>query len=661
MSKYFRIKNIKILAGLFLLIFLYYPKVGKSQTSLFRVDFQIKANIDSQKFAKHYGIRIQKLFSDTFSSEVSQDELASMEKDPNVNYVEKDQKMSAALVSVSDPFFTTDDSEVDKQWYLPRIQLPQAWDFAKGSSNVVVAIVDTGIHASHVDLDDGRVIAGYNAITAQSIPAGADSDDNGHGTAVAGVIGAIPNNDKGIAGIDWNISLMPIKALDASGSGNVSAVAAGIVWAADHNANIINLSLGGNGFALDKTLSDAISYAYKKNVLIVAAAGNDLANQGTNLDQTPVYPVCADNGENMILGVAATDFNDKKAAFSNFGHNCVDISAPGERIITTAFLPSEASNNVLIYGSGTSLAAPIVSGVAALVKSTNFNLSNAQIQKILVDSADKIDALNPNNCLGNSCNGFLGSGRINALSALEPKPVADGSLIREASTGNTYVISKTNKQLISNFVFKQRGFDPNSVTPENNGLLGNFITINPLPPLDGTLIKSPDDPQVFVINQGLKRPVSFAVFISRKFDFGNINTLDKSETDSYAGGDWYWPPDGTALLIQGSPLVYVMDQQVRRPVSYFVFTQRGFSFSNIFQISLDEFLHYPSPADAYWLAPLNGTLIKSQASPAIYLIDNQTKRILSFAAFTSRDYIFSSVKILPQSEIDVIMPGADIN
>src|SRR5579885_423096 len=218
-------------------------------------------------------------------------------------------RVHAFAISTSDPFFTTDSSNIDKQWYLPKIQVPGAWDYTKGSNTVIVGIVDTGIHASHIELNDGRVIAGFNVLTNQPIAANSDSDDNGHGTDVAGVIGAIANNNQGIAGINWNVQLMPVKALAADGTGDLNAVSQGIIWATDHGASIINLSVGGSGFGIDPTLANAISYAFNHNVLLVAAGGNDLADHGLNMDQTPVYPVCADNGQNEVLGVAATDVN----------------------------------------------------------------------------------------------------------------------------------------------------------------------------------------------------------------------------------------------------------------------------------------------------------------------------------------------------------------
>jgi len=579
---------------------------------------------------------------------------------PPVSWAESRGTAKAFVITTTDPYFTTDSNTIDKQWYLQKTKIPQAWEYTEGSSSVIVAVIDTGIHASHVELNDGRVIAGYNAITGKDIPANSDSDDNGHGTAVAGVIGAIPNNNKGIAGVNWNIKLMPIKALASDGSGDLVDVSKGIVWAADHGANIINLSLGGSGFPASQILSNAITYAYNLGVLIVAAAGNDLADRGSNLDSAPVYPICADNGQNMVLGVAATDVNDQKVDFSNFGFNCVDISAPGKRILTTAFLPSNPSENVLVYGSGTSMATPIVSGIAALLKSTNVNLSNVDLRNVLLKTADNIDAFNQTACLGGSCNGFLGKGRVNALTAIAPHPITEGSLVRETATGNIYSIRNNAKRLVSTFVFNQRGFDPANVTNEVSGQLASFPTSNPVPPLEGTLIKSVNDPEVFIINQELKRPLTYLVFVSRGLNFADVKTLPDLDVVGFRLGEWYWPPDATMVLVAGNPLVYVMDAQVRRPVTYFVFTQRHLSFAKVIKVTADEFSHVPSPADQYWLPPIDGSLIKSDIDPGIYVIENGARRLLSYDSFVARGYKFNAVKTLPQVEIDVIAPGLPI-
>jgi subtilisin family serine protease len=563
-------------------------------------------------------------------------------------------------ITTNDPYFTTDPKNIDKQWYLEKTQVPEAWNYSQGSNLVTVAILDTGVHATHLDLNDGRVIAGYNTIKQEAIIANTNSDDNGHGTLVAGVIGAVPNNGLGVAGINWSVKLMPVKVLDSAGNGTISYISSGIIWASDHGANIINMSLGGSGFGEDPTLAAAVSYAFNKGVILVSAAGNDLANQGKNLDQTPAYPVCADNGQNMIIGVAASDSNDVKAAFSDFGINCVDITAPGVRILSTAFLPSQPSDNLLIYGDGTSLAAPIVSGIAALVKASKPSYNNIQIRDLILSSTDSILAMNQNNCLGSSCNGFLGKGRINALKALLPRPLADGTLIRDPATGRVYLISNNTKQSVSTFVLNQRGYMVNQITDDTLNLLANVGSGPVLPPLDDTLIKSVSGPTVYIINGGAKRPLTYAVFVSRGFSFSKVNTLSDAEVQSLPTGEWYWPPDRTAVLINGNPTVYVMDQGVVRPVTYFVFTQRKLSFANVIKISMDDFGHLPKPSDSFWLAPPEGTLLKSKTDPTIYVIENGSRRGLSGSIFAARKYKFKDVKVLPQAEVDTIANGGPL-
>jgi hypothetical protein len=598
-------------------------------------------------------------FSKIYSTTVSTAQFKKLQKDTRIKYAELNNKIYASVITANDTFFTTNDREENNQWYLAKIRISEAWEFTKGEG-VKVAVIDTGIHAGHIELNDGRVIDGYDSINGTVILANRNSDDNGHGTAVAGVIGAIPNNSKGIAGINWNVRLMPVKALDSQGTGLVGAVANGIVWAVDNEADIINLSLGGPGFAANQTLNNAIRYAYDNDVLIVAAAGNDLVEQGSNLDTNPVFPICSDQGKNMILGVAATDINDRKAEFSNFSINCVDVSAPGKKILTTAFIPSDPADNILIYGSGTSLATPIVSGVAALIKSKNLNLSSVQIRDKILGSTDDIYPFNQTNCLQTSCNGFLGTGRINALKALTPVPISEGSLVRETGTKKIYLVTGGVKRLVTDFVFAQRGFNLADVRLDSNNDLASFITGLVLPPLEGTLIKAEDDPTVYIIHNEVKRALTFLVFSSRDFSFADVKSIPSSEVQQYPTGDWYWPPDGTMVLVSGDPTVYVMDQEVRRPITFFVFTQRKLSFAKVINVTLDEFSHILSSGDIYWMAPLDGTLVKSVSNPTVYIIENGTKRGLTGTAFANRSLNFSLIKSLPQVEIDVIKPGLAI-
>jgi len=239
-----------------------------------------------------------------------------------------------------------------------------------------------------------------------------------HGTIVAGIIAAAGNNGKGISGITWNAKIMSLKALDDSGEGKTSDVIRAIDYAINNKASIINLSFVGLDYS--RGLYEAITRAYNAGVIVVAAAGNEESGgQGYNLDQTPMYPACDDGENNMVIGVAATDALDQKAAFSSYGSHCVDIAAPGVGFYSTAvFAPTEELNNTYFdqyyegYWSGTSMATPVVAGVLALLEGENPGAKAQQIKDILLATADDISGLNTKYA------GKLGQGRVNAFRAV---------------------------------------------------------------------------------------------------------------------------------------------------------------------------------------------------------------------------------------------------
>lgn len=276
---------------------------------------------------------------------------------------------------------TTNDEYYLNQWALPKINAPQAWDKTQGLSSIKIAIVDTGIDQTHPDLQ-GKVLARANFTN------NPDIDNNGHGTHVAGIAAALTNNTIGVSGLGFNSSLLSAKVLDFSGSGYYSWISNGIVWAADNGAKVINLSLGGSSYS--STLANAVNYAWSKGVVVVAAAGN-------NKSSNPIYPANLNN----VLSVAATDSNDQKANFSNYG-TWVDVTAPGVSILST-YKGSYA------YLSGTSMATPLVSGLAALIFADNSSSTNSQVVEKIKSTADKIAQTGK----------FWESGRVNACSALD--------------------------------------------------------------------------------------------------------------------------------------------------------------------------------------------------------------------------------------------------
>jgi len=308
-------------------------------------------------------------------------EIERLENNPKVEYAEPDYKREA--------FLQPNDEYYNLQWGLKKIQAPAAWDLETASTDpVIIGVVDTGVDLVHPDLVD-KIVPGFDVANNDSVP----QDDNGHGTHVAGVAAASVNNAYGVAGVSREAKIMPIKVLDAEGSGYDSWVAEGIRQAVDRGADIINLSLGGESYS--QTLQQATDYAYSHNVLVVAAAGN-------SGDSAMMYPA----GNPNVLAVGATTANDTLADFST--HNSsVDVSAPGEEIASTYW---SSGSHAYAYMSGTSMATPFVSGLAASVKNKWPEFGASDISSRITDYSDDIGPYGRDN--------YFGAGRINAYSTL---------------------------------------------------------------------------------------------------------------------------------------------------------------------------------------------------------------------------------------------------
>lgn len=303
--------------------------------------------------------------------------------------------------------FIPNDPDLTKQWGLEKIDADTGWDYSTGSDLIKIAIVDTGIDHNHPDLA-GKVVDGYNIIS--DFP-GLPGDDAGHGTHCAGIAAALSNNGVGVAGVAWQCKLLAVKVLDNYGSGYVYDVASGIQWAADNGADVISLSLGGSGYS--RMLEDAVDYALNKNVVVVAAAGNDYR---LNDWQFPAgYP--------GVIAVGASSGNNTKAGFSTES-NHLFITAPGEKIYST--LP----NNSYAYLSGTSMATPFVSGAVALIKSRfGKDLSLTQVQSQLKQTATDLGAF--------GWDQQTGWGLVNLPGALSYLQINDfGTLILTVDDGN---------------------------------------------------------------------------------------------------------------------------------------------------------------------------------------------------------------------------------
>ncbi|GAA0510618.1 hypothetical protein Ade02nite_46030 [Paractinoplanes deccanensis] len=283
-----------------------------------------------------------------------------------------------------------DDPYRSMQWDLPKINTSAAHAKSTGAG-VVVAVIDSGVDAAHPDLA-GQVLPGIDYVTGTT---GTSTDPHGHGTHVAGTIAALTGNGIGVASVAPGVKILPIRTLDANGSGFMSHTASGIVWAADHGAQVINMSLGATTQV--SAVTTAISYARSKGVTVVAAAGNSRASG------SPASYPAADPG---VIGVAATDSADRVASFSNQG-GYVDVAAPG---VTIASTHPTALGSGYTYMSGTSMAAPHVAAAAALLEGYNRSLTPDQIQAALESSAVDLGAA------GKDID--FGYGRIDAAAAL---------------------------------------------------------------------------------------------------------------------------------------------------------------------------------------------------------------------------------------------------
>lgn len=267
-------------------------------------------------------------------------------------------------------FALPNDPRLERQWGLKNINAQNTWNTikpAKGTSGVTVAVLDTGVDIKHPDLQN-RLVPGTNTVE----PLKSTRDSEGHGTHIAGIISAATNNMLGVAGVAGAapIKIMPVKVFDGDIGSDVS-ISNGIIWAADHGAKVINMSFG--GYSKSYLLDQAIDYAYSKGIVMVAAAGNWASEEVS-------YPAAI----SKVIAVSALNKNDKLADFSSYGP-LIDVSAPGDEIYSTFWDKYKGSTYVEM--SGTSMASPMVAGLAALLRVKNPALTNEQVRQIMEVSA----------------------------------------------------------------------------------------------------------------------------------------------------------------------------------------------------------------------------------------------------------------------------------
>lgn len=422
------------------------------------------------------------------------------------------------------------DTFYPSQWHLPQISAESAWDITTGSSTVVVAVIDAGIDLDHPDLaeniwiNNGEIpnngidddqngfiddINGWDFVDDNNSPVpeiieGADLDAISHGTTIAGVIGAVGNNGKGLTGVSWDVRIMSIRTLDEFGTGSSFDTVHSINYAVANGADVINLSFAGDVF--DENLLAAVKNAFENGVVVVAALGNE----GRDVDKTPSYPACFDSVEenDWVIGVTALDQNDQKTDFSNFGSTCADIAAPGAGIPGLLYYNETEGFSDPYNGlwSGTSLSAPIVSGAVALLLSEYPGLLPDQVRSILMLSVD------PLSTSGNLV-GKLGAGRLNITKALEiginfvqEQSAHELSFIRGESLSGVYVLTEDGDRLAiidaNTYFTYEDSFDAVEIVPDvklQDYPLSGLV----LPRAGVVLVKIQSDPRVYALSENV--------------------------------------------------------------------------------------------------------------------------------------------------------------
>ncbi len=568
---------------------------------------------------------------------------------------------------------TVNDPDYPNQWNIPQIKADQAWAAgATGSSSVTVAVLDTGInvgmdsaHPIHEEFT-GRIWQNQTEINGVT---GVDDDNNGyiddkygwnfvdndndpspvsgggtsymHGTLVAGVIAANANNGKGIAGIDWNAKIMPVRCLDNNGGGNSVNVAAAIEYAADNGAKVINMSFGeSHALGPDTVLENAINYAYGKGVVLVAAAGNDDV-QGVD------YPAA----EPHVIAVGATDNQDRRVTTANYGWGSnygpeLDVTAPGVSITSSSTIwdGNSYSSNSYATADGTSLATPEVTGEASLLLAQDNTLTNDQIVSKIEIWVDKVPNMN-----GQVFSQEYGYGRINIKQS-----IFNHQLVGAKDTGRIYFLSSQNiKYAIASVgTFNNWGFNWSDVGWSTENVLIPFSTSPTLTRLPNSTI----DGKIYLVTNGSKQWIdSPETFNFYGFHWDEVSDASSDTLSLLANGSDITLPQLVAHSYGGA--VYFIENHEKRAInSSDTFNNWGFNWNNILFTPNDAYL------DGYSNGYLVTKLARDPSSGKIYLIESGAKcYIPTITIFNEHGYNWYDVYDSDPATLNALPNGADVS
>jgi len=529
-----------------------------------------------------------------------------------------EQKRYTALLTPNDP--------IAQQWYTDKISAPTAWDTFTGSSNIIVADIDTGFGLNHEDLASRWAPGGKDFVNNDNDPSAGTTNPNGsgvsHGTVTAGLIGAATNNGKGAAAIDWGAKILPLQALDDNGEGITTDVASAVRYAVDQGAKVINMSLG--VASPDPILKAELDYAQSHNVVVVAAAGNcgspsSYSLNGCSYAGQMVYPA----NYPQVLAVGASDINDIRASFSSYGPN-LDVVAPGSGSIrTTAWSVSNQTSLYTSSISGTSFSSPIVAGLAALYRGYRTSSSATETASAITSSADKLGAMG-----GQGFSNEYGYGRINAAHALlgtSSAPVAPASPTAPQETTPTPL--------------------PEPTQPTHPG---------------GTLISL--EGRVYLVENGTKRWLTNGdVFNSYGYPWFQVKSSATGDANLPSGADINTLAPGTIFITNNSP-VYVMTYEngslVKQQISYVAFNALGYSWNEVVYVPPANVPAATASSILFANQHPAGTLVAGNGKA--YLLDfdqassRATKRwILNPDAFTTNNFDWSKVKTATAQDLSL--------
>ncbi len=633
---------------------------------------------NKEKFQKNGLDRVYKLR--TKSGEKVTDAIKAYKDLDQVEYAEPLYIYKSA-VTPNDPLYST-------QYHLNKISSPDAWDIKKGDLDISVAVVDTGVDWDHADLDSNiwtniadswadpsdptsgnskdtdknGFIDDYKGwdfvdINSSSLLSRCQSrgedcltrdndpmDDYGHGTHVAGISSAVTNNSTGVAGAAWNVSIMPIRA-GAAGYLETDDIVAGVQYAVDNGADIINASWGSSYES--SLIRNVINYSRDNGVLWVAAAGNSNS-------QSAHYPSMF----NDVIAVASTTSSDYRSSFSTYG-SWVDVAAPGSSIYSTTTRRSVVGNSTYGYMSGTSMASPVVAGVAALLKSQNPSLELDELRNKVITNVDNIYSKNKN------YQNMLGHGRINSEKVLTGSPShVNGSVVTSVSTSKVYYIEGSTKRWISSPSIFTTQFKWSDIQWISAAKLSSYTTANEYLYPDGTLMSNSG--KAYVVEYQAKRWItSPSVFLGLGYKWKSIIPLSNKIASKFSTGRNISTPygfyrSGTIITASGDPKVYIVDNGTKRwIVNPGVFSVNYRTGRRIVWVSQSRKNSHPTGDN---ILRRDGAIIASYTTNKVYAIEYGKKRwITSPEAFKNAGYNWKIVRIINDNELGMYLDGDDIN